>query len=384
YRFASGTGETVISPLYHCLKERGVNFHFFQKVKEIQLDDSGNSIDSVRIEIQDRIKQGIEEYDPIDKIDGWWAWPSEPKYDKLEHGDELKSKNIDLESYWADWKGVDELVLKNGKDFDRVVLAISIGAIPIIGKQLINSNKNLIRDKKWLGMIENIKTTQTQAFQIWLKKSKEELGWNKDLYTQGSNFILGGSWIYPATDYMDMTELIKQEKWLQGNEPKLLLYFCGPMEEDINIPSFDDYDYPKKAKERVLWTAIQSLRATMGSSLFDKAGTDLSPWGFEFENLVVNENFDKTQGVHRMKHQYIRANIDPTERYVLSIPGSGNHRLKAWESGFDNLILAGDWIWTGINVGSVEGTVISGLLAGYSITGKPNPDSIPGYNFLNS
>lgn len=384
YRFASGTGETVISPLYQCLKERGVNFHFFHKIKELELDESGHSIAKVKIEIQDRIKQGMGEYNPVDIIDGWYTWPSEPKFEYLEHGDEIKSKNIDLESYWADWRGVEESVLVQGKDFDKVVLALSIGAIPIIGETLIHSKVNSDRDNKWQGMIENVKTTQTQAFQIWIKKTKEDLGWKEDLYTQGNNFILGGSWIYPTTDYIDMTELIKQEKWEKGNEPKLLLYFCGPMEEDSSIPSFDDKDYPNRAKERVLWTAVQSLRATIGASLFDKAGNDLNPWGFEFENLAVAKDLENTRGVHRMKHQYIRANIDPTERYVLSIPGSAKFRLKAWESGFENLILAGDWIWTGINVGSVEGTVISGFLAGYAITGSPNPESIPGYKFLDS
>ena len=46
------------------------------------------------------------------------------------------------------------------------------------------------------------------------------------------------------------------------------------------------------------------------------------------------------------------------------------YRLHAWASGFDNLVLAGDWIYTGFNVGSFEGAVMSGKLASLTLTGR--------------
>ncbi|MDQ2861678.1 MAG: hypothetical protein M3T55_13360, partial [Pseudomonadota bacterium] len=51
----------------------------------------------------------------------------------------------------------------------------------------------------------------------------------------------------------------------------------------------------------------------------------------------------------------------------------------AWGSGFDNLKLAGDWIYTGLNVGSVEATVMSGKLASFALSGAPALDTIIGY-----
>ena len=42
-------------------------------------------------------------------------------------------------------------------------------------------------------------------------------------------------------------------------------------------------------------------------------------------------------------------------------------------------MVTGDWIYTGINVGSVEGTVMSGKLASYALSGAPALDSIIGY-----
>jgi uncharacterized protein with NAD-binding domain and iron-sulfur cluster len=74
--------------------------------------------------------------------------------------------------------------------------------------------------------------------------------------------------------------------------------------------------------------------------------------------------------VPRFDFQFWRANIDPTERYVMAPANSTRHRLKASESGFDNLILAGDWIYNGLNVGSVEGAVMGGKLAANAVSGQ--------------
>src|SRR5262245_63084174 len=63
---------------------------------------------------------------------------------------------------------------------------------------------------------------------------------------------------------------------------------------------------------------------------------------------------DSQHGEQRFDSQYWRANIDPSDRYVLSVKGSTKGRLRADESGFDNLYLAGDWTYTGLNVGCVE------------------------------
>jgi uncharacterized protein with NAD-binding domain and iron-sulfur cluster len=64
---------------------------------------------------------------------------------------------------------------------------------------------------------------------------------------------------------------------------------------------------------------------------------------------------------------------------VTSPPGSTQARLKAWGSGFANLTLAGDWIYTGLNVGSVEGAVMGGRLASFAVAGYPALAAITGY-----
>jgi uncharacterized protein with NAD-binding domain and iron-sulfur cluster len=72
----------------------------------------------------------------------------------------------------------------------------------------------------------------------------------------------------------------------------------------------------------------------------------------------------------------------PSERYVLSVPGSSKHRLPAHDpEEFTNLYLAGDWTENGFNLGCVEAATMSGLQAANAISGYPNRGDIIGLDF---
>jgi uncharacterized protein with NAD-binding domain and iron-sulfur cluster len=83
--------------------------------------------------------------------------------------------------------------------------------------------------------------------------------------------------------------------------------------------------------------------------------------------------------VERLASQFWRANVDPSERYVQSLPGTDRYRLRTDQTGYQNLYLVGDWIDTSFNVGCVEAAVMSGLLASHAISGRPPLDDIVGY-----
>jgi uncharacterized protein with NAD-binding domain and iron-sulfur cluster len=76
-------------------------------------------------------------------------------------------------------------------------------------------------------------------------------------------------------------------------------------------------------------------------------------------------------GEERFEYQFFRANVDPDQRYVLTLPGTNQYRLRSDQSGFANLYLAGDWTRTPFNAGCVEAAVISGLMASRAICGRP-------------
>ena len=61
------------------------------------------------------------------------------------------------------------------------------------------------------------------------------------------------------------------------------------------------------------------------------------------------------------------------------MPGSDKHRLRPDESGYDNLVLAGDWTDCGLNAGCIEAAVMSGLEAANALLGRGRFYRIRGY-----
>src|SRR3954470_19357640 len=90
--------------------------------------------------------------------------------------------------------------------------------------------------------------------------------------------------------------------------------------------------------------------------------------GVSLGALVDDEN---GSGPARLDRQFWRANVDPSERYVQSLPGTSYYRLAPDESGYENLVFAGDWTRCALNSGCVEAAVISGLLAAAAVEGAP-------------
>ena len=74
-------------------------------------------------------------------------------------------------------------------------------------------------------------------------------------------------------------------------------------------------------------------------------------------------------GQARFEAQFFRANIDPTELYVMSFTNSSQFRLKTDQTGFNNLYITGDWIDNGFNAGCIEATVMAGLQTARAISG---------------
>ena len=54
---------------------------------------------------------------------------------------------------------------------------------------------------------------------------------------------------------------------------------------------------------------------------------------------------------------------------LLDLPGTSQYRLDAGASGFSNLLLAGDWVFTGLG-GAVESAVIGGMQAAEAASGQ--------------
>jgi uncharacterized protein with NAD-binding domain and iron-sulfur cluster len=348
YEMQGGMGDVVFAPMYEALRARGVNFEFFCRVDNLGVGDDGDAIDRIEMTRQATVVGGGT-YEPLFDVEGLPCWPSHPLYDQLEEGDELRDRGINLESSWSPWEGVETLELERGRDFDEVILGISIGAFDQIGAELKEAHEPFDR------MVDAIGTVKTQAFQLWFDADAHRLG-------APVPPVISTGYVDPTNTWADMTFLIEREDW-GPDAPGFLAYFCGPMTDVRPRPPFDDHGFPEREHDRVRRDAIAWLSNNAGH-IWTRSGTPTSPAGLDW-SLLRGEG----SGVERMDAQYFRANIDPTERYVQSLPGTTRLRLRAGESGFENLYLAGDWVYTSISAGSIESAVMAGLHAAEALGG---------------
>ena len=348
----AGMGDIVFSPLYMVLKERGVKFKFFHKVENLGLDQTTQQVTSISIARQATLKQGAPQaYDPLVQVKGVWSWPSEPRYEQLVEGGALEARRINLESNWAKWTPAEQLTLKKGEDFDQIILGIPPTSFPFIAPELLAAND------RFRHMAYGLGSCQTQAVQLWFNDDAATLGAPREA-------SVVTAYVDPINTWADMTHLIKREEWSQGEAPKFVAYFCGPMEDARHIPDFDDHGFPARELERVKQMAIQWFASHTGH-IFNHATLAADPCALDYAKLHGSGS-----GEARFLGQYFRANIDPSERYILSVPGSTALRLKADESGFGNVFLTGDWTYTSISAGCIECAVMAGLHCAEAVSGQ--------------
>ncbi len=345
-----GCGEVLVAPMYQVLERRGVQFEFFSKVKSLHLDEQRRNIGKVLIERQATVKSGT--YQPLKEVKGLPCWPYEPFYDQLAEGEQLQKQRINLESWWTPWQG-ETRELTQGADFDEVLLGIPVGALPYLCGELIDASP------AWRDMIEHVQTNRPLVVQTWFDQTAEEMGWPHGIM----NGDIGKQ---PINLQTSMTQVIECENWPAEHTPRSLIYYSGIFPDDPNQPQPPDAQYPIAQQEALRNASVEFLKGhaeTYCPELGDKKM-------FDWAALTCLKN-PSAIGEARFDDQYWRVNIDPSERYVLSVTGSSAYRLQAGGSGFDNLYLTGDWIDTGINAGCMEATFTAGLEASRAISGGP-------------
>lgn len=308
--------------------------------------------------VQARVRTG-REYEPLIDVHGLPCWPAQPRWEQLERGSAGDANTPDYEAIWCT-QAVGAVSLEQGRDFDFVVLALGLGAVPYACAELIE------RHPRWRAMVERVQTVATQAAQLWLRPSLPELGWRR-----GPIMMTG--FASPFDSWGDMSNLIGWESWPTENSPGSLAYFCNVLAD---------------GSDRSLWgtrSHAESMAAVVRSNLDDLLDDELSrlwPGAIDrsgrFDRALLVAPPGQQQG---LDGQYYRANTNPSDRYVLSVPGSGAARISPLDRECENLTVAGDWTACGVDVGCIEAAVMSGMLAAHAITGsRPRTDDITGYH----
>lgn len=367
WRMNGGMGDVVFAPLYQVLRERGVNFEFFHCLRNIGLSPDGSNeplhVTELQFDVQATIKGGGE-YAPLREVNGMPSWPAAPDYAQLENGHAMAQEEPDFEAQWETTRSASK-TLKVTEDFDVVVLGVGLGAIPAVAGELVN------RSARWREMATNLQTVATQSMQLWLRDDLRQLGWPH------SSVNLSG-FVEPFDTWADMSHLIAEENF---QEPvRSIAYFCSVLPD---LPGRDEEFSRSEQTEqhgRVRAAAVRFLKNDV-SALWPRALDDRQD--FRWSLLVPARDSAEGDATPDEKHfdsQYWRANVNPTDRYVLSLPGSHRYRISPLDMTVDNMTIVGDWTETGLDSGCIESAVISGLLASHAISGRPRLGEIIGYN----
>jgi uncharacterized protein with NAD-binding domain and iron-sulfur cluster len=241
-----------------------------------------------------------------------------------------QSETLDLTA--TEWKGA------------KVVLAISVGALPRIKSSLATPGS------AWARMLDALKTVATQSAQLWMRKDFAGLGYPE----QTRPAMDAGP--EPMDVWSDMTPVIASEVWQDTTRPASVQYVCGPLKGDF-------------ASTPLACQAVENNTATWLDSMSAAVWPGVTANGtFDWNCLLASAG---SQQRARLSEQYLRANFEGSERYVLSTKGSTAARLRADAMPAGNLYLAGDWTLNGLNVGCVEAAVMSGMQAARAIQGVP-------------
>jgi uncharacterized protein with NAD-binding domain and iron-sulfur cluster len=424
----AGMGDVVFSPLFELLVKRGVDIHFFHQVDELEVDDDARRVTGINLR-----RQRSDATPPQDKPERlqWFrerflrhrrrsdTTPAQDDSERLQWYRERFLKAVrpragagmadaDLQCWpnqplpiwdpgptdfgYEDLLGVpshagDPAYVPIARD-DVVVLALPLGVIAHVGTQLL-------RDARWKAQVEEVGLVPTQSAQLWLKdRCSTSLGWPDDLVASG--------FTEPFDTFADMPVASRTEEAGLGAET--VVYLCGVLFDPPSRPDGPTYkrapsDAGKSTDaierewlqrerrwarknllrfltERAAYLWPQAVDPSTG--LFDPA-TLADPKGSNygiaqgFDNLydVIDALLGDEAARANPAAPYFRANVQPSDRYVLSLPGTARYRLAPGDSGFGNLFPAGDWTACVLDAGCMEAATISGMLAAEAITGEP-------------
>ena len=364
FEMQAGMGEVVVAPIYEVLAQQGVKFEFFKKVTRLELSPDKRWI--ARVHFDRQVDLVGPTYDPVYRVDGVTCWPSEPFWGQIQNGASIKAqldaKRSSLESNWCPVPPVGTETIELGVDFDQVVLGIALAAFKPLNASDVGMCDELIPESPRFGaMVKGLAIVPTQSFQIWTNDDLRGLGWRA---IEASPPAMNAA-PEPYSVWADCSHVLPKEQW-PASGPKGVFYFCGPWKNGLTAKPRTDLAVPQAAYDEVRASAIDWLKQHVGY-MWPAARDPANPAGLDWSAL-----YDPTgaSGAARVDFQWIRPNVDPTECVEASLPGTSKLRLKADESGFENLFLAGAWLRTGINATCVEAAVMSGMDCARAISGE--------------
>jgi hypothetical protein len=357
-------GDGVIAPLVQALVNRGVTFQFLHRVRDVVpgTDAAGRPVVQ-EIVLEPQLPGRALTRLFVENAAGRPVWPDSPQ---VAGGLPVGLDPADLESFYTGDSGARWTLRRAAVEdgFDEVVFALPVPVVP-------HDAGSLVQGPGWRRMVQNIKATESLSLRIWFRWSLQELGWDHPTP------ILSG-YQFPFSTWEDNSHNITNEGFPPGMEPRAIATVFGPLPAPPRAPAAgpagDTYLQDQRA------VAAQAAR-----DFFQHAAGHLWPKLLDANGQLQYDAFcdlrpaalqAATPPAARLDWQLLRANVGPVERYTMALPRTLQDRLRPDESGYVNMVLAGEWTRNGVEVGSVEGAMVSGLAAARALGGYP--PTIPG------
>ncbi len=353
WKMQAGMGDVVFAPMHQALRARGVRIEYFHRLDALHLDEARHHVERISLGRQVSLAPGRDQYDPLVRVQGLPCFPERPEVDQLEGAEGIDAH--DLESFWCEWPDAGQVELRRGVDFDEVVFAIPPAMARHVCAELLEDHE------PWRAMVDGLGSVATQALQLWIRAEEPSLGW------QHPGSTMSG-YVEPFDTWASMPQLIACEEWPHDDRPGTIAYFCSTLVTSATADR-DDPAQPKAAHAAVRAHAERFVVEHLGHLLPGAVASH--DGGFRWDLLC---GAGPAEGSARLDSQFWRANVDPSDRYVQSLPGTDRLRLRADRSGYANLFLAGDWTDNGLNAGCIESAVLSGLQAANAVLGRPLRD----------
>ena len=310
---------------------------------------AGGQIETIEIDRQATVPDGTPPSAFLD--DG--LWPADPRtimpwLDQAIPPEAYESWYLGREAAYVSTRTL--LRGAPGDDgFELVVCGLPLACVANVAPELVDAVP------RWRAAVRHIKTTPTQALQLWLMQPVE-------LLCDLESGAVAGGYVEPFDTWSDMPQLVAQER-VPGSVT--VAYFCNVATQPAVVPV-------RGSPEAAPWLAEQAALVRARSIRFLRADIDVL-WPYAIDQVTRELDWDLlvapdgVTGVGRLDAQYWRANVEPSELYVLSVPRSSAYRIRPEDTGVANLYAAGDWTACLLDLGCVEAAVISGMLAANGI-----------------
>ena len=161
------------------------------------------------------------------------------------------------------------------------------------------------------------------------------------------------AFVKPFDTWSDMGQVVPAEGWRRP--PRTIAYFCGALHEPDDGETIrgrrllccepGESSQTTRSRFSTMRCAICGRRRRTPSAAF--AGSCWSTWvnSNPAKRSCARRRRGRTRAPDRSRFnsQFWVANVNPTDRYTQSIPGSAEHRISPLDNTYDNLTVAGDW-----------------------------------------